>query len=40
MMDMSYRFRFILFHGVVHVVDDNLRGRIPIAIRMLDKLVG
>ena len=40
MLDVSYRSGFILFHCVVHVADDNLGGRIPIAVGMLDKVIG
>ena len=36
MMDMSYRSHSILFPCVVDIVDDNVGGRIPIAVGMLE----
>ena len=40
MMDMSYRSGYILFHCVIDIVDDNLGGRIPIAVGMLEEVIG
>ena len=40
MMDMPYRSRSTMFHYVVDIVNDNLGGRIPIAVGMLEELIG
>ena len=40
MMDMSCRSRSILFHYVIESVDDNLGGRIPIAVGMCEEPIG
>ena len=40
MMDMPYRSRSTMFHCVVDIVNDNLGGRIPIAVGMLEELIG
>ena len=40
MMDMSCRSGSILFPCVVDIMDDNLGGRIPIAVGMLKEIIG